>query len=77
MTSKTPPKTTGLELFVIYDRPKDFPDYFVVRRFINDQPQDLLAVCSTLKAVREHIPPGLICLARSPTDEPQIVETWV
>ncbi len=59
------------------DRPKDFPDYFVVRRFINDQPQDLLAVCSTLKAVREHIPPGLICLARSPTDEPQIVETWV
>lgn len=31
----------------------------------------------TLEEARAKVPPGLVCLARDPTDEPHIVETWV
>lgn len=72
-----------LEMFTVYKRPRDFPSWFVVRRFIiggdnpEPQPMNIVAVCDTLDEARRAIPPGKTPLSRSPGDEPQIVETWL
>lgn len=75
-------KKGKLTAYTIYDHPSDFPNSFVVRRFVvrgPDPEPDALpyAVGPTLAAVRRRLPPGLYRLRRSAADEPQIVETWI
>mgnify|MGYP001590155104 CR=1 FL=1 len=69
-----------LDMFTVYENPRDAPGLFVVRRHVigpgGPQPAEGFAF-STLTAARAAIPPGCFCLGRQPTDEPQIVETWV
>lgn len=69
-----------LEQFVIYERPRDYPDKFVVRRFRivpgKIIPDDNVAVFNTLDEAREFIPYHLINIGRQEKDEPQIVEVW-
>ncbi len=66
-------------MWTIYDHPGDYPDKFVVRKFIVGTSliatQEVI-VGATLDEVRDLIPPGLVCLTRSPDDDPVIVETW-
>jgi hypothetical protein len=73
-----------LVTFTIYERPKDYPDKFVVRRWaiIHGQPQPqpegkAWAVADSLEMVRGSLPPGLVRTERHPEDDPVIVETWV
>lgn len=75
--------TSPLIMFTIYKDPTDYPGKFVTRRCailpgsiaMDDEP---LAVVDTLEAARDAIPTrALVCMARSPGDEPQIVETWL
>lgn len=69
-----------LEMWVISERPSDFPTKFVARKFeVTNvpKPTDETKVADTLEEVRGMLPPGLFCLARDPADEPQIVETWL
>lgn len=70
-----------LEMFVIFDKPKDYPGIFVVRRFIieNDMaiPTNLHWMGETLKEARESIPPHCVRIERDPNDEPQIIESWI
>lgn len=65
-----------LELWTIYDHPLDFPDQFVARCFLGDQPTDRYLTADTLEELRRLLPPGLICFTRDPYDDPAIVETW-
>jgi len=73
---------SDLEMWVIYDHPKDFPDCFVARKtVVNSGPEypRPTAVCKTaptLEDLREKLPPGLSMLSRSPDDDPVIVEIW-
>jgi hypothetical protein len=75
----------SLNLYTIYDSPRDFPGEFICRRFeiICDGAErmpvarEMVARGPTLQAVRDQLPPGLYRLGRDVTDEPQIVETWV
>lgn len=74
--------SAGLVTYTVYDHPSDFPHSFVVRRFTilpgSYQPDPLpYAVGPTLDAVRSVLPPGLVCITRSPEDEGQIVEVWL
>lgn len=68
--------------WTIYERPADYPDSFVVRRWTiraaGPEP-DLqpLAVVTTLEQARASLPPGLVCLTRSPDDPPCVVEVWI
>jgi hypothetical protein len=65
-------------LWTIYDRPSDYPDSFVARKFIVDRPTDEVIVRDTLAEVREAIGSrALVRIERSPSDDPKIVEVWL
>lgn len=70
-----------LQLWVVYDRPRDFPNCFVARLFLVgpevNGPTNRCLLARSLEGVRRMLPPGLTRLDRHPTDEPQIVETWL
>ncbi|HXI68679.1 MAG TPA: hypothetical protein VNH41_12125 [Steroidobacteraceae bacterium] len=72
-----------LAMWVVYERPRDFPHSFVIRRrMICTDGRELvdpvpLAVGPTLEAVRRALPPGLHRMPRHPLDEPQIAEVWL
>lgn len=79
----------GLDFFVIYNRPRDYPGGFMVRRWRVDppisgtnrdvpQPMDVIgADLPTLEAARALIPWGLYNLGRMMEDDPRIVEVWI
>lgn len=69
--------TTGLPIWTIYDHPSDYPDCFVAHLFMNDQPTNYRLKHATLDGLRAMLPPELVCLARSPGDDPVIVECWL
>ena len=75
---------TEMEMFVVYARPRDYPDKFVVRRWwigrTPGEPEadaDWFRLADTLEEVRAHIPAWCVRLERDPNDEPQIVECWL
>jgi hypothetical protein len=70
------------DVWVVYEKPSDYPDDFVVRRqsatagkVVADR--DPWAVVGSLEAARGLLPPGLVRLDRHPSDDPNIVETWI
>jgi hypothetical protein len=66
-----------LNMWVIYDHPKDFPEGHVARRFELDQVTGDIII-GQLDALRKNfIRCGLVCLTRDPSDDPVIVETWL
>jgi hypothetical protein len=68
----------ALELYVVYDRPKDFPDKWVVRKFLYDKPTDEHWTYVHLNAARAPmIARGLVRIPANPTDDPVILETWM
>jgi hypothetical protein len=70
-----------LTLYTIYERPRDYPDHFVLREHHvtgdGNCPSLVACIGPSLEAVRKFVPDGTVNLGRMPQDEPQIVETWV
>jgi hypothetical protein len=72
-----------LRMYVIYDRPRDYPGGFLVRLWCvrGDgllAPGKLLGYdLSTLDDARKLLPAGLYNLGREHTDDPKIIEVWV
>lgn len=74
-----------LEHYVIYERPKDYPDKFVVRRWVikaGNEEEALIAdkaavLVNTLEQARAVVPQGLYRIPRAQEDDPVIVETWI
>ncbi len=69
-------------MFVIYDRPLDFPEQVVVRRHLagagwTKADDQAFAVVATLAEARAALPDGLVCIGRHPGDDPKIAEVWV
>jgi hypothetical protein len=74
-------KRGALVVWTIYDRPRDYPDGFIARRFEVGKDR-LTATSDTLTGGLEHLraifgKAGLIKLARQDGDERPIVESWV
>jgi hypothetical protein len=73
--------------WVVYFNPSDFPGLFVVRPWdiVKGSPEPVARraehwVCGSLEEARALIlrgDPGLVCLARDPSDPPPIVEVWL
>jgi hypothetical protein len=69
-------------LWTIYNRPVDYPQHYVARRF-EVQPggrlitTDDILTADTLEDVRMQLPHGLHRVVRQPGDLPAIVETWI
>jgi hypothetical protein len=72
-----------MEMFVVYHHPTDYPDKFVVRRWVTSRigplpDSEWFFLGETLEEVRAKIAPlCLHCIRRHPNDEPQIVEVWI
>lgn len=69
----------SLPMWVIYDRPRDYPDHVVVRKWlVREQAEPTpCTLHDSIEAARAALPPGLVCLPRDPHDDPFIVETWL
>lgn len=67
----------GLENWAIYDRPLDFPDKVVARKFINDDPTEDHYVCDTVAEAIAKLPPGLSFMPPMPGDHKSVVGVWL
>lgn len=63
--------------WTIFDRAADFPDGFIARCFVGDQPT-AHCISGDLDKLRKVLSyAGLICFKRAPGDPAQVVETWL
>ena len=72
----------SLTMWVIYDHPKDHPNYFVARRhevFRNaSKATGEHVVSKDLKKLRKMLEDGgKVRITRDPNDDPVIIETWI
>lgn len=66
-----------LQMWVIYDHPSDYPNYFVARCWEGEAPTDRYLFKTTLEDLRfifEEM--GLYRMPRYIEDDPCIVEVW-
>ena len=80
MPPQPPRRFDVLEMFVIYDHPKDYPDFVVLRVWsvhAGRVEPGISYVEKTIEACRRHLPNGAINIGRQPGDDPVIVEVWV
>lgn len=69
-----------LSMWMVYRHPLDFPNQYVARRWlvtVEPIPTDDLLIADDLESLRGKLPVGLLPLAPSPGDDPNIVETWL
>lgn len=69
--------STTVPLLVVYERPLDHPEKFVVRLWEADKPTLNAWLFDSLEAAREAIPKGLFVIPRADADDKVIVETWL
>jgi hypothetical protein len=72
-----------LAIWTVYDHPLDYPDKFVARRFDVDangaRPSASIIITPDLETLRDilQFEMHLTCYTRAPTDDPNIVESWL
>lgn len=71
-----------LSIWTITDRPADYPDKFVARRFLvtrdGARPTPDILMSDDLEWIREILRGrGLFCIRRETADDPVIVESWL
>lgn len=79
MTTNSP--GDGLEMWTIYERPKDYPNGYVTRRFVSNasgtEPDVVAYYSKNLVDARAVVPLGRARLPRFRDDDPCIVEVWL
>lgn len=69
-----------LPMWVIYERPADYPQGFIARMHVIGEacgPTITAIKGEKLQDVRAKLPAGVVCIGREDGDEPQIVEVWI
>jgi hypothetical protein len=67
-----------LVMWTVYERPTDYPNEFVARRFLGEAPTAELERADTLEELQERLSEkGLTWMDRSPNDDPRIVGVWL
>jgi hypothetical protein len=66
-------------LWTVYDSPKDYRGLFVARKFTLAGPTPSVISSEDLGAIRDTLARMglLVPMARSPEDDPVIIETWI
>ncbi len=74
----------SLHIYTIYDHPSDFPNSFVVKRWVDFaggtpvQDEEFLITSLDLESCRDIMhAKGLYNLGRDNTDDHTIIETWI
>lgn len=74
-------RSTTLEMFAIYERPLDYPKWFVVRRFFARGAEVFADVvprlAPSLDEARALVPRDRVLLARREDDDAFLVENWI
>lgn len=76
-TENRPHAPNVLVVWVIYERPRDFPTKYVVRRWCGLSPDAKPLLFDSLREARQAIPTGLFRLPQQQQDDPVILETWL
>ena len=68
-----------IPMAVVFEKPADFPDKYIVRIFDCNIPTNILIIRDSLEECREDITAAgfLACLERDSRDALSIVETWI
>jgi hypothetical protein len=66
-----------VNMWVIYSRPLDYPDHYVVRRWRDNVPDQLCQLAETLDEARQYVPDGLVQIPAADGDDPCIAEVWL
>ena len=76
-----PDDSARLPMWAVYDHPSDHPDHYVARRWLTlpqPVPTHELRKATTLDELQQRFSSeGLAKLARMPSDDPKILETWL
>jgi len=68
----------NLIMWVVYDHPSDFPDYYVARKWIMEDPTGEIIMATTLQGVEDKLRDwGLTCMTRMDEDDPKILSVWL
>ena len=74
-------KKTTMYLWTIYNKPIDYPDNVIVRKFAIVDGSIYMTgemyICNSVDEARSMVPKDRVCIPRDPVDEPQIIETWI
>jgi hypothetical protein len=72
---------TSLKIYTIYNKPKNYPDYFIAREFTINGGQiisgEIVASAKSLEGIRAQLAKGLKKMARVDNDPPSLVESWL
>lgn len=69
-----------MNLYVVYQSPRDYPGQVVIRRWWLDRPTEDVWLHETVEQARTMLAewmPDAVALSRNPGDDPTIVETWL
>lgn len=74
-----------IDFYVIYERPRDYPDDYVLRKqatvLVPGQPAfeviDKACIVGPLAEVKAHVPKGCTRVGPLPGDDPVILEVWM
>lgn len=71
-------KKSPVEILVVYNKPTDFPNKYVVRRWWNDVPENqLVCITDTLEGALMRIPKNSVRIERDPSDDPSIYCSFI
>ena len=70
-----------MEMWVVYDHPRDHPDGFIARRWLvtgeGGVATPVTRTAATLDLLRAQLRRGLVRMQRHPDDDTKIVEIWL
>jgi hypothetical protein len=67
-----------LVMWTVYERPTDYPNEWVARRFLGEEPTAELERADTLEELQERLSAkGLVWMDRHANDDPKIVGVWL
>lgn len=68
----------GLPMWVVYERPKDFPNCYVSRLWLGERPTEELVIASRLEDIHVVLTSrGLVKTDPQEQDDPCIKEVWL
>lgn len=66
-----------MEIWVVYDHPQDYPDFYIARKFYSDRPTHRILKSQSLTEIREILKSkGLRAISEEGGD-PVIIESWI
>ena len=71
-------KNKQLEIWAIFNRPLDYPNGLIARKFLNDRPTNEYIIGQNLNELRKLFrKKGLVAISKSSDDPISLIESWI